>query len=290
MRDLVAGEGEDLEAIIAGIDTLDADILLLTDIDHDHELAALGALNDALRTPYPHLFALRPNTGMRTDLDLDGNGRTGEPRDAQGFGWFAGEGGMALLSRHEIGDVTDLSALLWRDVPGSLIAQDDPGFEVQRLSSSGHWIVPIKVSGSTLSLLAYHATPPVFDGPEDRNGRRNHDETMLWAHVLQGALHVPAPAASVMLVGNANIDPVRGEGRREALSALMDGSRLQDRGPFGATALWQAGPGPMRISYILPEATLSVLESGLGPHLPAAGPHRAVWMLIDPAGIAPPDS
>ena len=41
-----------------------------------------------------------------------------------------------------------------------------------------------------LHLLAHHPTPPVFDGPEDRNGRRNHDEAALWTAWLDGAQEI----------------------------------------------------------------------------------------------------
>ena len=41
--------------------------------------------------------------------------------------------------------------------------------------------MPIDVSGSTVHLLVSHPTPPVFDGAEDRNGTRNHDEIRFWA-------------------------------------------------------------------------------------------------------------
>ena len=35
-----------------------------------------------------------------------------------------------------------------------------------------------------LHLLISHPTPPAFDGPEDRNGRRNHDEIRFWSDYL----------------------------------------------------------------------------------------------------------
>ncbi len=47
--------------------------------------------------------------------------------------------------------------------------------EAARLSSKSHWDVPINVNGRVLHVLASHPTPPVFDGPEDRNG----DVTMM---------------------------------------------------------------------------------------------------------------
>ena len=65
-----------------------------------------------------------------------------------------------------------------------------------RLSSKSHWDVPIKVNGEIVHVLAAHPTPPVFDGPEDRNGLRNHDEIRFWDdYVTPGAgrLHLRRP-------------------------------------------------------------------------------------------------
>ena len=146
------------------------DILLLTDIDWDLDGAALTALADRLAQEgldYPHRLALRPNAGLASWLDLDGNGRTGEPRDAQGYGRFLGQGGMALLSRYPLGKVRDLSDLLWRDLPGARLPRtgdlpfpSEEAQAAQRLSSSGHWIVPVATPGQALTLLAWAATPP----------------------------------------------------------------------------------------------------------------------------------
>jgi hypothetical protein len=63
---------------------------------------------------------------MATGLDLDGDGRLGGAADAQGFGEFTGQGGMAILSRHPIGPVTDHSAFLWRDLPGQIMPELPP--------------------------------------------------------------------------------------------------------------------------------------------------------------------
>ncbi len=49
-----------------------------------------------------------------------------------------------------------------------------------RLSSKSHWDVPVKVGNKTIHILASHPTPPSFDGAEDRNGKRNHDEIRFW--------------------------------------------------------------------------------------------------------------
>jgi hypothetical protein len=153
-------------------------------------MTSMGLPSGPLRTsskPTPHSFAARPNTGLETGLDMDGNGYTGDARDAQGYGRFSGDGGMAILSRYPIGELRDLSAILWKDVEDATLPTVDgalfPSEEaivIQRLSTTGHWIVPISMpNGPPLTLMVWSATPLVFDGPEDRNGLRNRDELRL---------------------------------------------------------------------------------------------------------------
>lgn len=276
-------------ALIAGARP---DVLLLTGFDWDHDgraLAAFSAALDAAGLVLPHRYAPRPNAGVQSGLDLDGNGRMGEPRDAQGYGRFTGQGGMALLSRLPLRTeaARDFSAFLWADLPGSLIegAGLSPAARAaQRLSSTGHWDVPVALpSGRDLHLLAFAATPPLFDGPEDRNGRRNRDETAFWLRYLDGALPVPPPLAPFAILGDADIDPVAGEGQRDALVALLADPRLQDPRPEGAqgtaTALYGA---PLRLDYILPSADLRVTGAGvIWPEAGEAAPRRAlVWVDI----------
>ena len=55
---------------------------------------------------------------------------------------------------------------------------------VFRLSSKSHWDLPILVGGKVVHFLTSHPTPPVFDGPEDRNGTRNYDEIRFWADYI----------------------------------------------------------------------------------------------------------
>lgn len=259
------------------------DVLLLTDFDYDAGLVAADKLRAILAgqgLDYPHVLAARPNTGMPTGLDIDGDGRRGGPRDAQGFGWFSGQGGLAVLSRFPLRLEADYSAVLWKDVPDSAIAPDDPAFEVQRLSTAAHWAVTVEVPGKALTLLTLAATPPVFDGPEDRNGRRNRDEVLLWTHVLDGALGT-VPQGPVVLLGNLNLDPDRGEGLHEAAARVLAHPRLQDPLPGTASVQWDS-TGPMRVSYVLPDRALRVTDAGIT--LPAAesGSHALVWVALDP--------
>ena len=131
-------------AVVAVLARLGADVVVLTGVDYDHGQAAITALQADLRAAgqdYPHVLALRPNTGVQTGLDLDGNGQTGEARDAQGYGRFAGAAGIAVLSRFPLGQPRDFSGLLWRDLPGADLPPDisDAAREVQLLSTSGHF-------------------------------------------------------------------------------------------------------------------------------------------------------
>lgn len=324
MRDIVRGEDAQIAAVVAVIAEVAPDILVLQRFDYDHDLAALSALADRLRgagIDYPHRFALPPNSGIATGLDLDDNGRLGEARDAQGYGEFAGQGGMALLSRYpvDVAGVRDFTAFLWKDFPGAILpVKDGDPFpsakaqEVQRLSSVGHWDVPIALpGGQRLNLLTWHGTTPVFDGEEDRNGRRNHDETAFWAAYLDGRLAATAPDAPLVVIGDANLDPMDGDGRRAAIRALLGHPRLQDpqpRSQGGVLAAAQGGinarhggdpaldtadwpddggkPGNMRVDYALPSRDIEVTGSGV--FWPADGPmaevaaiasrHRMVWI------------
>ncbi len=277
LRDMQRG---DLADALGPILDAAPDVLLLTDFDYDYDLVALGTLRDLLGAgglDYPYIFAERPNTGMPTGLDLDGNGRLGGPRDAQGYGAFSGQGGMAVLSRLPLALELDLTDQLWRNVPDSLMTEEDPGFDIQRLSTSAHWALRAEAPDGPVILMTLAATPPVFDGPEDRNGRRNHDEVMLWAHWLDGRLlAAPAPEVPVILLGDLNADPDRGDGRREGVQAILAHPRLQDPLPGSPTVTWDS-TGPMRVSYVLPDAMLSVVAAGLMDAVPTAGPHALVW-------------
>ncbi len=277
---------ERLASEVSAIIAVAPDLLLLTNFDYDYDSAALIALSDQLASKgvhLPHHFALQPNTGVPTGQDIDGDGRSNGPRDAQGYGWFQGQGGMAVLSRWPLDGqaAVDFSALLWRDLPDSQIASDDPAYDLQRLSSAGHWVVPVQAS-QPFAVLAYHATPPVFDGPEDRNGRRNADETALWLHYLANRLDIPATTLPVIVMGNANLDPTHGEGLRPTIAALTSHPRLQDVQPSSdtgtATVDWpEPTPGRLRVSYVLPDIAFQVLDSGV--HWTDGEPlHKLVWV------------
>ncbi|WP_336618808.1 endonuclease/exonuclease/phosphatase family protein [Roseicyclus marinus] len=305
LRDITRGGDAQIAASVAVIVAAGADVIVLQEVDFDAEGAALAALSrdlEAAGLSYPHRLALRPNTGWPTGVDIDGDGRSWRARDGHGYGHFNGQGGMAVLSRYPIGAVRDFSGMVWADLPGSAAPAVLPeaALPVLRLASVAAWDVAVEVPGGPLHLLALHATPPVFDGPEDRNGWRNADELRFWAMYLDGwsPAGLPFAARDFAVIGTLNVDPERGEGRPEGLRALLDHPRLQDvvpRRPGGGTetADWpEPVPGDLRVDYILPATGLAVTGAGvlwpegeegaLSASVAAlASDHRLVWIDVD---------
>lgn len=261
LRDVQKGDPV-AQAMADAVRAADPDILVLTKIDFDAGGLALAAFAD-LSGGYDHQLPLRPNTGVPTGVDLNGDGRTAGFADAQSFGRFPGEGGMAVLSRYAVDReaVQSFGGVLWKDLPGTHMVPEDVGYDVQILSSGGHWVVPIKVKGAVLRLLVGHSMTPVFDGPEDRNGRRNLDELRLWEQVI-GDLD-----GTFVFAANTNLDPDRGDGYRDAIAGFLASPRVQDPLPGIVTAHWDR-PGPMRVSYLLPSADIGIAAARVWPVLP----------------------
>ena len=323
LRDILEG-APDVLAAVAVIAEVSPDVLLVTGFDYDQDLHALRALTAALGEAgqrYDSLFAFAPNSGLQSGRDMNGDGRAGSPRDAQGYGEFAGQGGMALLSRLPVDSSAsrDFSRYLWHDLPDALLQGREPpngSFPDQRLSSTGHWDVSLALpDGREIRLWAFHATPPVFDGPEDRNGRRNHDEAAFWLAYLDGKLLERPVEAPFVLLGDTNMDPADGDGRPAAMHSLLSHPQLLDPAPRSAggaaaadrdggsnlthegdpsldTADWRDGPGDpgnLRVDYVLPSSHWKVLGSGV--HWPLAGSaaetaaaasrHRIVWVDVE---------
>lgn len=143
--------------------------------------------------------------------------------------------------------------------------------------------------------LASHPTPVGFDGDEDRNGRRNHDEIRLWVDYVNGADYlvdddgVPGGlpgGATFVVVGDLNNDPVDGDSLKDSIRTLLgdvaqdpmptseggvdaaerDGqTNLQHRGdPALDTADFSDGRvGNTRVDYALPSKNLNVVGSGV---------------------------
>src|SRR5690606_18591965 len=186
------------------------DLVLVNEFDHDEagraadlfqreylEQAQPGG-GEPLHYPYRYLAPV--NTGVPSGLDLDGNGSIGgegrdRGNDAWGYGLHPGQYGMLLLSRFPIdeGAARGFRLLKWSDIPGARRPHDpdsgrpfhpDEVWAQLRLSSKSHWDVPVSTPLGVVHVLASHPTPPTFDGPENRNGLRNHDEIRLWREYI----------------------------------------------------------------------------------------------------------
>jgi endonuclease/exonuclease/phosphatase family metal-dependent hydrolase len=320
------------------------DIVLLNEFDFDAAGRAADLFQrDYLGVPQPgggpalryaHRFLAPVNTGVPSGMDLDRNGEVGgagrdRGNDAFGYGLHPGQYGMLVLSRHPIdgGAVRTFQRLRWSAMPGARAPRDpaqdaawypDATWQRLRLSSKSHWDVPVRTPLGTVHVLAAHPTPPVFDGPEDRNGMRNADEIRLWADYLTpgddgwicddaGRCGGLSPRASFVVVGDYNADPVDGDSVPGAIAQLLDHPRVQAGFvPRSAGAAAQAaahgiprrgdpathtgdfGPnaGTMRLDYVLPSRDLSIVDGGVywpapgapGAAIAGASDHRLVWL------------
>ena len=190
------------------------DVLLINEFDFAP--AAVGLFqqnylsvphNGAAPIVYPYTYIAPSNTGIPSGKDLNNAGGVvttpgapGYGDDSFGFGAFPGQFGMVVYSRYPIDPlgVRTFQLFKWKDMPGNLIPQpfySPDEVEILRLSSKSHWDLPIRIEGKTVHFLVSHPTPPVFDGPEDRNGRRNFDEIRFWAdYITPGGTYTTTPA------------------------------------------------------------------------------------------------
>jgi hypothetical protein len=147
--------------------------------------------------------------------------------------------------------------------------------------------------------LVSHPTPPVFDGPEDRNGRRNFDEIRFWAdyiHPARGGYIYDdngrrgglAGGSLFVIAGDENSDPLDGDSRPGSAQLLLDHPLINSRTtPESEGAVEQAGlqgganathrsdprfdtadfadgaPGNLRADYVLPGVSIQILRSGV---------------------------
>jgi endonuclease/exonuclease/phosphatase family metal-dependent hydrolase len=348
-RDLESGDNEQARRIAEVIQHVRPDILLVNEFDYDPtgraaELFRTKYLavsqNSAAPIDFPYHYTAPVNTGRPSNRDLDKDGRPGGPADAIGFGRHEGQYGMLVLSRFPIdrSRVRTFQNFLWGDMPGSLLPTepktnspfyDDKDLALLRLSSKSFWDVPIDVPASvylslrernsvsrsattSIHLLCSHPTPPVFDGPEDRNGRRNHDEVRLIADYIDPAKSdylvddraqrggLPDDALFV-IVGDLNCDPMDGQSYPGSIDQLLKHSRVDssfiptsrggplvvkqfpdqhagNRGdPSHVTSNFTGeGHGCLRIDYALPSRGLTVVDGGIFWPIPGEPGSEAV--------------
>ena len=306
LADAVGGAPDaQLEAVLEIIAINDPDILLINEFDYEPGNAELMAE----LTGYPHFFAAPSNTGIPSGVDLDNNGFVGGPNDAFGFGFFPGQFGMLVLSKYEITDTRTFQTFRWIDMPRAMLPENpadgssyysDEALDVFRLSSKSHWDVTIDIGARGLHFLVSHPTPPVFDGPEDRNGTRNFDEIRFWADYVspstsgyiyddEGTYGGLTPGSAFVIAGDQNSDPFDGDSVAGAIQQLLESPRVNTRvtpsseggvsatlrqgdnnvletAQFDTADFGEAqfgGPGNLRADYVLPSKQLRVVDAGV---------------------------
>ncbi|MCI4663568.1 MAG: endonuclease/exonuclease/phosphatase family protein, partial [Neomegalonema sp.] len=266
IAELRGGKSAQVDALAEILQRVRPDIILLQELDWDRSGTALALFEAELARGRRGLkglsygYRLQPpvNTGERSGLDLDRDGKRYGPGDAYGWGLFPGQFGFVILSRFpiEVDAARTFRLLRWAETPMARLRPKRPDggwfhpdaiWASMRLSSKTHLDAPIRLpSGQTLHLLASHPTPPVFDGPEDRNGRRAAAEILFWKHYLAGADWIRDDQgrtgglkkdALFVIAGDQNTDPADGDGRHDAIAALLRDPRIADPAPKSAGAV-----------------------------------------------------
>ncbi len=321
VRDLSTRDNTQARVIAEIIQRTNPDVLLINEFDHVAGGTAARLFRDnylrvgqrgARPVDYPYFYVAPVNTGVPSGFDLNNNGVVGGGDDAFGFGLFPGQYGMVVYSKYPIDtrNVRTFQKFLWRDMPGAVLP-DDPAtpapadwyspaeLDVFRLSSKSHWDVPIRIGRRTVHLLAAHPTPPTFDGPEDRNGTRNHDEIRFWSDYVTGGRAASyiyddagrrgglARGERFVIAGDYNADPHDGDSLDGAINQLLGNRRVNageiptSRGAAEASG-WQGGvnashvgpaqrdtadfsepPGNLRVDYVLPSKNLRPVDAGV---------------------------
>ncbi len=328
ITDLSTPDNSQAQAVAEIIQRTNPDVLLLNEFDYDQNAIAITnfknnylevSQNGVDAVDYPYVYLAPSNTGIASGFDLNNDGTVGNEvgtfdyaNDAFGFGTFPGQYGMVLLSKYPIleDQVRTFQNFLWKDMPNGFLSNDSSDnklsdfysseeIDILRLSSKNHWDVPVNVNGEIIHVLASHPTPPVFDGEEDRNGKRNHDEIRFWADYVtpgegdyiydddnnKGGLN---SNAKFVIMGDQNADPNDGDSKDNAILQLLDNPQINtsvtpsSEGGVNATNR-QGGvneshtgnpafdtadfndetSGNLRVDYVLPSRNLKIEDAGV---------------------------
>ncbi|KTG29974.1 endonuclease [Idiomarina sp. WRN-38] len=329
---------EQIRGIAEILQRVRPDVVLLNEFDYVDKAVGIDVFrsdylevsqNGQAAIDYPYAYTAPVNTGVPSPFDLNRDGKaSGSGDDAWAFGWYPGQYGMVILSKYPLAaeDARTFQHFLWKDMPGRHIPYvhdsdkqptSEPWFSEDAmaqypLSSKSHWDVPVKIGDRVIHLLAAHPVPPVFDGPENRNGMRNYDEIRLFADYLtpgrdnylyddNGVRGGLGEDASFVILGDMNAQAGAG-GVDGAIEQLLEHPRVNDVKPQSEggklhspdiegsqfhTAAWRK-----RVDYALPSDDLVVKNAGVfwpvndepGADMmkkrQASSDHRLVWIDI----------
>ena len=312
------------------IQRVNPDIILLNEFDrvnNQHENIRYfiknylaKAQNGQTAINYPYFYQGPVNTGVKV------NNMNNDKSITHGFGYFEGHFGMVLLSKYPIdyNTIRTFQFFKWRDMPNALkpISPEtnqpwysDSVWNELRLSSKSHWDIPININGKEIHILASHPTPPVFDGPENRNGNRNHDEIRFWRDYINntqanyiyddsGKKGGLSPNKAFVILGDQNASSVEGDAINSGIKSLLTNNKLQDPMPTSIggelyktdnnNAKYHTAYWGMRADYVLPSALdFTIKNSGvfwpqkkdetyrLIKDRAASSDHRLVWVDLE---------
>ena len=297
-------------------------------------------------------FMAPVNTGIASGFDLDNNARVvniypppgkslddGSPApeperardyggDCWGYGSFPGQYGMCLLVDERLAiqeaDVRTFRLFPWDYMHAPLFPMlesgnpwyDDEERKYFRISSKSHWDIPVKFpSGAVIHFLCSHPTPPVFDGPEKRNAKRNRDEIRFWADYISRREYfvddrnVGGPIdldASFVILGDLNADPEKGDSLDNPIGNILFGTRglnsaVTPRSEIEVPDLAATDTAffKLRVDYVLPSTDLGIAAAGIWREPPTTGSgpfpsdHFPVWMELvvpNPVPVRAPET
>lgn len=329
----LASNHQQIRNIAEIIQRVRPDVILLNEFDYIDADKGINVFrknylqvsqNKQVAIDYPYYFIAPVNTGLPTEFDLDNDGVKGHYKgDAHGFGFFEGHYAMAVLSRYpiDLDKARTLQTFKYKDMPNAQMPTDPKTgknwysaeeWQAIHLSSKSFWDLPIDVKGKTFHLLASHPTPPVFDGDEDRNGKRNHDEVRLVADYINNANYIYddkgqkgglKAKSRFVIVGDLNAAPEGGKARPNTTDQILKnplvntsftptskGAKESYKEDYAKnyTVYWQA-----RADYVLPSNYGIEINDG-GVFWPtenselfrliedrnASSDHRMVWLDI----------
>jgi len=311
LKDLTSGTDQQIKNVAAVIQHTNPDVIALLEFDYDptgnllelfqkNYLAKSQQEQQAIDFPFQIQFP--SNTGILAKTDYNNDGKIELPNDAYGFGRYEGQYAFALLSKYPIDEkaIRSFQNFLWKDMPNAKAPQKEDGsnyyttecWDDFRLSSKNHVDIPIVINPElTIHNIIAHPTPPVFDGPEDRNGKRNFDEIRLLKDYVENADYLKddkglkgglTPNTPFVLLGDLNADPMDGDSYPGAINQLLNSPTINQEVSNGKWIPFSNGgkaynkrptdkgdPGHdtaffgNRIDYALPSKGLAVNKSGV---------------------------
>jgi len=227
--------------------------------------------------------------------------------DCYGFGTYPGQYGFALLVDERLTispeSIRTFQRYPWSYLPGAFLPRKPSAGTGSEVTPGEHWYseeerkylrlssktfadIPVTMpNGAVLHLLCSHPTPPAFDGAEQRNQRRNHDELRLVADYIQDAAHLVDDAGKegglgrfeqFVILGDLNADPKDGSSFKDPMQRFFMRNRkvnfrFTPESPLAVAGLdaTDTASFKLRVDYVLPSIGVTVVRGGVHREVPA---------------------